>query len=100
KLMQSIGKRCGVVLTFCPPIGSQVAEARQLIESIGADIAPVDMGQRVAYQRAQEDGRAPQEYEPDGKAAAEVKELYSYIHKALHGAKRHGDKTKQIRKRA
>jgi len=100
KLMQSIGKRCGVVLTFCPPVGSQVAEARQLVEEIGADLAPVDIHQRVAYQRAQEDGRTPQEFEPEGKAAAEVKSLYSYIHKSLHGAGKHEHKAKSVRKRA
>ena len=100
KLMQSIGKRCGVVLTFCPVVGSQVAEARQLVQEIGAELAPVDMHQRVAYQRAQEDGRTPQEYEPGGKAADEVTRLYSYIHTALHGEKAHGIKTKPLRKRA
>ena len=99
KLMQSIGKRCGVVLTFCPVIGSQVAEARQLVAEIGAELAPVDMHQRVAYQRAQEDGRAAQEYEPDGKAAAEVKQLYSYIHTALYGKEDHVRKTKPVRQR-
>ena len=99
KLMQSIGKRCGVVLTFCPVIGQQVPEARALVGEIGADLAPVEMHQRVAYQRAQEDGRAAQEYEPDGKAAAEVKELYAYIHKALHGKEAHDHKAKPVRKR-
>lgn len=100
KLMQSIGKRCGVVLTFCPVSGSQVNDARQLVQEIGADLAPVEMHQRVAYQRAQEDGRTPQEYEPDGKAADEVKRLYSYIHKVLHGERAHGVEAKSVRKRA
>ena len=100
KLMQSVGKRCGVVLTFCPVSGSQVSDARQLLQEIGADLAPVEMHQRVAYQRAQEDGRTPQEYEPDGKAADEVKRLYSYIDKALHGDKAHDLKAKPVRKRA
>ena len=101
KLMQSIGKRCGVVLTFCPVVGSQVAEARQLVTEIEAELAPVDMHQRVAYQRAQEDGRTPQEFEPDGKAAAEVALLYSYIHKVLNGKERHvRDKEKSVRQRA
>lgn len=100
KLMQSIGKRCGVVLTFCPVSGSQVNDARQLVQEIGANLAPVEMHQRVAYQRAQEDGRTPQEYEPDGKAADEVKRLYSYIDKVLHGEKAHGVEAKPVRKRA
>lgn len=100
KLMQGIKKRCSVVLTFCPVIGSQVADARQLVAEIGADLAPIEMHQRVAYQRAQEDGRAAQEYEPDGKAAAEVKQLYSYIHKVLHEEEAHDREAKQIRESA
>lgn len=99
KLMQSIGKRCGIVLTFCPVAGSQVTDARALVQEIGAELAPVDMHHRVAYQRAQEDGRAPQGFEPDGKAAAEVKQLYSYIHTALHGEKAHVRQAKPVRKR-
>jgi|ThiBioDrversion2_2_1062182.scaffolds.fasta_scaffold06240_10 chromosome partitioning protein len=91
-LMQSINKRLSVVLTFCPPIGAEVDQARQLIAGLGAELAPVEIHQRKAYARAQQDGQTVQEYEPTGKAAAEVTELYSYIHKHLHG-KAHGKAT-------
>lgn len=94
KVMQSFGKRFGVVLTFCPPSGSEVADAREGIRSIGAELIPVELGLRKAYARAQQEGLAAQEYEPEGKAAAEVKSLYSYIHTALHGVK-HGSKTER-----
>lgn len=101
KVMQSFGKRFGVVLTFCPPSGSEVADARKGILDMGADLAPVEMGQRKAYARAQQEGLAAQEFEPDGKAAAEVKALYSYIHTALNGRDGHGvsSKEKPARKR-
>ena len=100
KVMQSFGKRFGVVLTFCPPSGSEVADARTGITSIGAELVPVELGQRKAFARAQQEGLAAQEYEPDGKAAAEVRSLYSYIHTALHGVKQHGSsKEKPARKR-
>lgn len=100
KVMQSFGKRFGVVLTFCPPSGSEVADARKGIESIGAELAPVELGLRKAYARAQQEGLAAQEYEPEGKAAAEVKALYSYIHTVLHGVRKHGSKDSSKEKSA
>lgn len=84
-LMQSIGKPCGVVLTFCPPTGAEVEQARALVAQLGVELAPVALHQRKAYARAQQDGLAVQEYEPNGKAAEEVTVLYSHIHKLLHG---------------
>jgi chromosome partitioning protein len=90
QVMQSFGKRFGVVLTFCPPTGPEVLDARAAVEAMGAEIAPVEMGLRKAYARAQQEGLAAQEFEPEGKAAYEIKSLYSYIHKALHGEKAHG----------
>lgn len=54
---------------------------------IGAELVPVELGLRKAYARAQQEGLAAQEYEPEGKAAAEINDLYSYIHTVLHGVK-------------
>lgn len=99
KVMQSFGKRFAVVLTFCPPAGAEVADAREAVQKIGADLVPVELGLRKAYARAQQDGLAAQEYEPDGKAAAEVKSLYSYIHTALHGVKADGKKRENREKK-
>lgn len=82
-LMQTIRKKCGVVLTFCPPSGSEVAEARDLVKQIGAELVPVEIHQRKAFSRAQQDGLAVQEYEPDGKAAEELLTLHTYVSTAL-----------------
>lgn len=88
-LMQSIRKPMGVVLTFCPPSGPEIEQAREIVRQIGAELVPVTIHQRKAYARAQQDGQTAQEYEPTGKAAEEVTALYSHIHTLLHGAK-HG----------
>jgi chromosome partitioning protein len=98
-MMQNIKKPLTVVLTFCPPTGAEVAEAREIVTGIGADLAPIEIHQRKAFARAQQEGLTPQEYEPQGKAAAEVKQLYNYIHKLLHGKASHGQKV-QSRRRA
>lgn len=96
KIMQSFGKRFGVVITFCPPAGPEVGDAKAGIQSIGAELAPVDIHLRKAYARAQQAGLAVQEYEPDGKAAREIKALHSYVHKVLHGEAKRVRKIEQV----
>ncbi len=97
---QQIGKPCAVVMTFCPPTGPEVEQARLIVQKQGAELVPVALHQRKAYGRAQMQGLAPQEYEPDGKAAQEVRELYTFTRLQLYGEKKHGSKTGQSRKRA
>ena len=46
-------------------------------------VAPVHIVSRNAYQDAQGRGLAAIEFEPDGKAAAEVRELWQWITKKL-----------------
>jgi len=67
------------VLTFCPPFGKEVEDTSKVIEALGAPVAPVRIGNRIAYSRAQQSGLAAQEIEPDGKAAQEIRELYAYV---------------------
>jgi chromosome partitioning protein len=86
KVMERGGKRFAVVLTFCPPSGPEVPDAREGIAAMGATVVPVEIGLRKAYARAQQDGLTPSEYEPDGKAAAEITSLHSYIATQLNGA--------------
>jgi chromosome partitioning protein len=96
-LMQSINKPLAVVLTFCPPSGAEVQLARDSVAAINAALAPVEIHQRKAYARAQQEGLAVQEYEPEGKGASEIKSLYAYIHKFLHGGKARGKVTTKLR---
>lgn len=42
-------------------------------------LAPVRVHNRVAYSRAQQTGLTAQEFEPDGKAADEIRQLYSFV---------------------
>ncbi len=98
RLAQQIDKRPVVVLTFCPPTGVETEQARDIVGKLGADIAPVDIHLRKAFSRAQQEGYAAQEYEPNGKAAHEIQRLYDYSAIALYGDA-HGKKIKS-RKRA
>jgi chromosome partitioning protein len=78
ELVKHYGKEFAVVLTFCPPQGKETDDTAQVIEQLGAELAPVRVGHRVAYSRAQQTGLAAQEIEPEGKAAAEIRHLYEY----------------------
>lgn len=98
--VQQIGKPHAVVITQAPPAGGEVDQTRQLAEKQGAEVAPVTLNNRKAYGRAQMQGLAPQEYEPNGKAAEEVRELYTFTRLHLFGEQKHGSKKGQSRKRA
>ena len=99
KYAQQVSKRPSVVLTFCPSSGTEAAEARQIVQQMGADLVPVGIHQRKAYSRAQIEGLTAQEYEPYGKAAGEIKDLYKYMNIALYGA-RNGKAKTQVKRSA
>ena len=78
ELVTHYGRPSAVVLTFCPIQGREIADTEEAVKQLGASIAPVRIHNRVAYSRAQQTGLTAQEFEPDGKAAAEIKQLYAY----------------------
>jgi chromosome partitioning protein len=73
-----------IVLNAVPP-GRSVAEAgvtteaREAIQAYGLPVCPVAIGHRAALSYALNDGRAVNEFEPDGKAAAEMTKLWRWI---------------------
>jgi chromosome partitioning protein len=78
-LVRHYAKPAAVVLTFCPIQGRELADTEDTIRQLGAMLAPVRIHNRVAFSRAQQTGLTAQEFEPDGKAAEEIKHLYSYV---------------------
>lgn len=78
ELVSHYGKPSAVVLTFCPIQGREIADTEAAVKQLGAAIAPVRIHNRVAYSRAQQTGLTAQEFEVDGKAAEEIKQLYDY----------------------
>lgn len=75
-LAKLAGKPAVVVLNSVPPRGSLGEEAKQAVAGYAVEIAPVTIGQRAAFQHALTAGLVAQEYEPNGKAANEVTQLY------------------------
>jgi len=72
-------KEAVVVLNAVPHRGQDAEEAREVIAAYGARIAPVTIGHRAAFQHAATVGLGVMEYEPHGKAALEVQELFSWL---------------------
>ena len=71
-------QRAAVVLNAAPTRGSMAKEARTAIAE-HLEVAPIVLCQRSAYAHAWINGRSVEEYEPDGKAAAEIRDLYNWL---------------------
>ena len=72
-----------VVLNAVPAQGSRTAQAVEAISGMGLDVCPIHIGQRVAFEYATQSGQTVTEYEPDGRAASEIRQLYEYIRRRV-----------------
>src|SRR5215207_7801365 len=78
-LLKMVKVRAFAVLNSVPPSGTIVDEAAEMIEvGLGLPVCPVRLGDRVAYNRCLITGQAAQEFEPAGKAASEIDQLYMW----------------------
>jgi len=75
-------QRAAVVLNAAPTRGGMAEEARTAIAE-HLEVAPIVLCQRSAYAHAWINGRSVEEYEPDGKAAAEIRNLYNWLTQKL-----------------
>jgi chromosome partitioning protein len=76
-------KPAAVVLNTVPPRGTLAEEAQQAVAGYGVEVVPVHIGQRAAFQHSLTAGQTAQEYEPGGKAAEEITQLYTWICKKV-----------------
>lgn len=87
-LVKATGRRAVFVLNHTPaprPEGemSVVREARDALEVFKLPIAPVALTQRAVLQHSLNSGHAVTEFEPTGKAAAELRELWTFLQEEL-----------------
>jgi chromosome partitioning protein len=75
----TVAKKSAAVVINAAPRGKLAKEARVALERQGITVIDTVLHQRVAYSHAVIDGRSVHEYEPNGKAAAEIDELYNHI---------------------
>jgi len=88
-LVRAAGTPGAIVLNACPARAPEIAEARALCANVALALAPVELGDRRAYARAVQSGRAVQEFDPKGAAADEIARLWQYveIRTTLHAAR-------------
>lgn len=89
-LAQRVGKVPLAVINHAPPRTGTgepaiVAEARETLVRMGAIVAEAVISQRVAMSHAVIGGQTVNEYEPDGRAAAEVQALWVELQQRLKG---------------
>lgn len=77
-----VGKPTAFVLTQTPPKSFRVTEAKTALSMLGL-VATTSIVQRNDHQDAQGAGLGVTEYDPNGKAAKEVRELWQWIEKTL-----------------
>ncbi len=68
-----------VVLTRVKPFGTRHDETRAWLETEGYVVTPTLIGDRVTFQDAYAGGMSAPEFDPTGRAAAEVRDLYMSI---------------------
>lgn len=79
-LVGHAGKPAFVLFNAVPARATtMVTHATEVAEQYGLKICPVRFGDRAAFHRAASAGEVASEFEPDGKAAGEVRELWQWV---------------------
>ncbi len=83
-MTQEERKPAWVVLNGVSPIATgAVSDAEATIAEAGMSLAPHRIHNRIAFTYAKTDGRSVVEYEPEGKAAEEIRELFYWMCRKL-----------------
>jgi chromosome partitioning protein len=68
-----------VILNAVPAQGTRHEQAAEAIGAMGLMVCTAQIGQRVAFEYAAQAGLTVTEYEPDGRAASDIRHLYTAI---------------------
>lgn len=82
-LAKIAGKKVAVVLNAVPARSSLANEASVAVKGYGVYVVPVQIGQRAAFIHSLTVGQTAQEYEPSGKGADEIQQLYMWTCKQV-----------------
>ncbi len=83
RIVQAAKAKAVIVLSACPPRAPEIAEAREALAAYGVPIMPGEITERRAFARAVATGRAVTEFEADGKAATEIRALWTWIQQEI-----------------
>ena len=79
KLARASGKPFFVVINAAPVQGVETAEAATAISAEGVQVCPVVLHSRKSFVSRFHEGLAALDIEPNGKAAAEMRELFLWV---------------------
>jgi chromosome partitioning protein len=83
-LASHTGKPAFAIFNGGPPRKATIYDdSAKVLASYGLDLAPVRLSERVVFKQAVGSGQTAQEIEPEGKAAAEVAALWSWLQQVL-----------------
>lgn len=71
------------ILSACPFRAPEIGEARTALQAYGLPIAPHEITDRRAFARAVTTGRAVTEFDGNGRAAEEIRQLWDWIRDTL-----------------
>ena len=74
-----------VVLNAVPPQGSHGDEAQAALEGFGLEVVPLRVVSRAAHYNSAISSQTAIGFEPHGKAAIEIRDLYEWVSKRLWG---------------
>jgi len=84
RIVKLTGKPAYVILNHTPPRAPRLVEdATQAVKQHRLEVAPVVIHQRSAFAHALTAGQTAQEYEPEGKAAQEIADLFKWLQQLL-----------------
>ena len=88
EVVQAVNRRGAIVLNAVlagrdGEESPQAAEAREALAAYALEVAPVAVGNRVALGHALVDGLAVTEFDPAGKASAELQALFRFVMEKL-----------------
>ena len=86
-------KPVAVVLNGVPARGPKREQATEILKSMGLPVCPASFGYRAAFDHAGAFGLNAQEYEPRGKAAAEIELVYKFMSKLINSLATEGEQT-------
>ena len=81
------------ILNAVPSFGDRHEQAREFLNRLQVPVCPYTLGHRAVFGDAGAVGQAAQEYDPKGKGAAEILQVYKYTLSTLVQLSK--DKTKQ-----
>ncbi|ACA17533.1 Cobyrinic acid ac-diamide synthase [Methylobacterium sp. 4-46] len=94
-MARSLKAPMACVINAAPPPGrgerqtSAVAETRAVLTNMGAPVLPGQVSQRASLSHALISGQSVDEYDPDGRAAAEIAAVWSTVSELARSFPRH-----------